>query len=169
MARPDGTEKARLASLETPDEYTVVFTISEAWSPFINRLIQFCMISPKALEKEENNIMNAPCGIGPYKCVEWEEGDHTTLERNEEYWGEKPSVDILTIKEVPEAGSRTARLQTGEADSICPTPSDQIEAVKGSADVNILTVDFDIMRYVTLNMNISELKDEKVCKAMNYG
>ena len=43
-----------------------------------------------------------------------QEGDHTTFERNEDYWGEKASVDTVTIKEVPEAGSRTA-MQIGRA------------------------------------------------------
>ena len=73
-----------------------------------------------------------------------------------------------TIKEVPEAGARTAMLQTGEADFIYPTPSDQIEAIKGTDDVNILTTDSNIMRYVTLNMDLEQLSDVKVRQAMNY-
>ena len=112
--------------------------------------------------------MNHPVGTGPFICTEWEEGDHTTFERNEDYWGEKASVDTVTIKEVPEAGSRTAMLQTGEADLVYPIPADQIEAIKENDDVNVLAADSNIMRYVTLNMNVLELKDEKVRQAMNY-
>ena len=126
------------------------------------------MISPAALEEYGNDIMNHPVGTGPFICTEWEEGDHTTFERNEDYWGEKASVDTVTIKEVPEAGSRTAMLQTGEADLVYPMPADQIEAIKGNDDVNVLAADSNIMRYVTLNMNVPELKDEKVRQAMNY-
>lgn len=168
VAQPDGSEKFRVADIDTSDPNTVVFTLTEPWAPFINRLTQFCIISPAALEKYGNDIMNNPCGTGPYICTEWEEGDHTSFERNEDYWGEKPEVDSVTIKEVPEAGSRTAMLQTGEADFIYPTPSDQIEAIKGTDDVNIMAADSNIMRYVTLNMNLPELKDEKVRQAMNY-
>ncbi|MDC7289913.1 glutathione ABC transporter substrate-binding protein [Blautia schinkii] len=168
VAQNDGTEKERVASIETPDDYTVIFTLSEPWSPFINRLTQFCIISPAALEEYGNDIMNHPCGTGPYICTEWEEGDHTSFKRNEDYWGEKPGVDTVTIKEVPEAGSRTAMLQTGEADMIYPTPADQIEAIKSVDDVNVLTADSNIMRYVTLNMDLPELQDQKVRQAMNY-
>ena len=75
--------------------------------------------------------------------------------------GDKPGVDTVTIKEVPEAGARTAMLQTGEADFIYPTPSDQIEAIKGTDDVNILTTDSNIMRYVTLNMDLEQLSECK--------
>ena len=164
----DGSETYRVESIETPDDYTVVFKLTEPWAPFINRMTQICMISPAALEEYGNDIMNHPVGTGPFICTEWEEGDHTTFERNEDYWGEKASVDTVTIKEVPEAGSRTAMLQTGEADLVYPMPADQIEAIKGNDDVNVLAADSNIMRYVTLNMNVPELKDEKVRQAMNY-
>ena len=59
-------------------------------------------------------------------------------------------------------------LQTGEADLVYPMPADQIEAIKENDDVNVLAADSNIMRYVTLNMNVPELKDEKVRQAMNY-
>ncbi len=164
----DGTETPRVASVETPDDSTVVFTLTEAWAPFINRMTQFCIISPAAIEKYGNDIMNHPCGTGPFTCKEWVEGDHTTLVRNDSYWGTKASVDSVTIKEVPEAGTRTAMLQTGEADFVYPLASDQINALKGNADVNVLSSDSNIMRYVTLNSNVKELSNVKVRQAMNY-
>lgn len=168
VAKDDGSETMRIESVKATDENTVVFTLTEQWSPFINRMTQFCIISPAALEKYGNDIMYNACGTGPYTIVEWEEGDHTTMKRNDDYWGEKPGVDTITIKEVPEAGSRTAMLQTGEADFIYPTPSDQIDAIKGTDDINVMTADSNIMRYVTLNTELKELSDIKVRQAMNY-
>ncbi len=64
--------------------------------------------SPAALEEYGNDIMNHPCGTGPYVCTEWEEKDHKSFKRNDDYWGDKPGVDTVTIKEVPEAGARTS-------------------------------------------------------------
>lgn len=168
VTKEDKSETPRIANIETPDEKTVVFQLTEPWSPFLNRLVQVAMISPKALEEYGNEIMFHPVGTGPFLYEEWVEGDHTKLVRNEEYWGEKASVDTVTIKEVPEAGARTAMLQTGEADFIYPTPSDQLEAMKGMQDVNIKTADSNIFRYVTLNTKMTELQDLKVRQAMNY-
>lgn len=168
VTNDDDSESPRVESIETPDDHTVVFKLTAVWSPFINKLTQFCMISPAALEQYGNDIMYHPCGTGPYVFKEWVEGDHTTMTTNPDYWGEKPSVDSITIKEVPEAGSRTAMLQTGEADMVYPMPADQIEAVKGNDDVSVNTADSNIMRYVTLNMNVPELSDVKVRQAMNY-
>ena len=112
--------------------------------------------------------MNHPVGTGPFICTEWEEGDHTSFEKNEDYWGEPASVDTVTIREVPEAGSRTAMLQTGEADMVYPMPADQIQAIEGNDDINVMTADSNIMRYVTLNMNLEPLSDVRVRQAMNY-
>ena len=164
----DGTEIFRVASVETPDDYTVVFTLSEPWSPFLNRLTQFAIISPAALEQYGNNIMNNPVGTGPFVCTEWSEGDQTSFERFDGYWGEQPGVDTVVIKEVPEAGTRTAMLQTGEADFVYPTASDQIQAIQEADDVNIMATDSNIFRYVTLNANLPELSDVRVRQAMNY-
>lgn len=168
VTNSDGTEKPRVASIETPDDKTVIFKLTEPWSPFINRLTQFCIISPAALEKYGNDIMNNPIGTGPFIYKEWVEGDRTVMTRNESYWGEKPSVDSVTIKEVPEAGTRTAMLQTGEADMVYPMPADQIEALKDNGSVQVNKSDSNILRYVTLNMNLPELKEKKVRQAMNY-
>src|SRR5699024_3952219 len=71
----DGAETPRVESVECPDDYTVIFKLTKAWSPFINRLTQFCIISPAALEEYGNDIMNHPVGTGPFICTEWEEGD----------------------------------------------------------------------------------------------
>ena len=38
-----------------------------------------------------------PIGTGPFKFVEYELGDHYTLEANEDYWGEGPYVKQITV------------------------------------------------------------------------
>lgn len=164
----DEEEFYRCTSVEASDEYTVVFTLAEPFGTFINKMTQFCIISPAALEEYGNDIMYHPCGTGPFVFEEWVEGDHTTMVRNEEYWGEPASVDSVTIREVPEAGSRTAMLQTGEADMIYPTAADQLTVLEGAGDVDVHAVTSNIMRYVTLNTNVEALSDVKVRQAMNY-
>lgn len=164
----DGTEKPRVASIETPDEYTVVFKLTQAYSVFINKLTQFSMISPAAIEKYGNDIMYNPSGTGAFIYKEWIEGDHITIVKNENYWDGAPSIDSVTIKEVPEAGSRTAMLQTGEADFVYPMSSDQVAAIEGTGDISVNAGTSNIMRYVTLNMDLKELSDVRVRQAMNY-
>ena len=123
-ALDDGSRMSRLASYSATDEYTVEFVLSEGWSSFLNRIAMVQIICPECIEEYGNDIMYSPCGTGPYVYSEWVEGDHTTMVRNDDYWGELPGVDSVTIQEVPEAGTRTAMLQTGEADFVYPMTSD---------------------------------------------
>lgn len=163
------TETNRIESIETPDDNTVVFKLSEPYSPFINKLTLVGMISPAAIEKFGNEgLITNPVGTGPYVFKEWVEGDHMTATANPDYWGTKPGVDSVTIKEVPEAGARTAMLQTGEADFIYPMPADQIPAVEADGDITVNATTSTIMRYVTLNTNLKELNDVRVRQAMNH-
>ncbi len=165
----DDVQTKRVESIETPDDYTVIFKLTTPYSPFINKLTLVCMISPAAIEKYGNEgLITNPVGTGPYVFKEWVEGDHMTATKNVNYWGTAPGVDSLTIKEVPEAGSRTAMLQTGEADFIYPMPSDQISAVENTGDITVNATTSTIMRYVTLNSNVKALSDVKVRQAMNY-
>lgn len=164
----DGNESSRIASMEATDDTTLVITLANAYNIFLNKLTQFMIISPAALEQYGNDILYNPCGTGPFIYSEWTEGDHTTMLKNENYWQGAPSIDSITIREVPEAGSRTAMLQTGEADMIYPMSSDQISAVSGNDDITVSTGTSNIMRYVTLNMDVEALKDAKVRQAMNY-
>ena len=73
VTNEDGSETPRVDSIETPDDYTLVIKLPQAWAPFINRLTQFCIIRPAALEESGNEIMHKPCGPCPDVGTELEE------------------------------------------------------------------------------------------------
>lgn len=168
VTNKDGSENWRVESVTAPDAKTVVFKLARPWSPFLNRMAQFNIISRTGITDTSIDFNKVSHGSGPYILKEWVASDHTTLVPNPNYWGEKPSVDSVTFREVPEAGSRIAMLQTGEADFVYPTPSDQIETLRAAGDINMKAQKSTIMRYVTLNTNVEGLKEEKVRQAINY-
>ena len=58
----------------------------------------------------------APVGTGPMMFKEWVSGDRIELTGFEQYWGEKPAFDNMTIRFILEASSRTVELETGGVD-----------------------------------------------------
>lgn len=166
----DGNPVPRIVSIDNPDANTVVLTLLEPWGILLNRLTQMCFISPAAIEEYGNDVMYHPCGTGPFICEDggWVEGDHVTMVRNEDYWGEKPGIESVTITEVPEAGTRTAMLQTGEADMVYPVTSDQLSAVEAIEGISVTIGESNIMRYVTLNTQVEGLDNVEVRQAMNH-
>ena len=72
---------------------------------------------------------------GPYRFVEWREGLDITFEANPRYWGPRPQIPGLVFRAQPEAASRVALLETGEADLITGVPPELIAYVREFADV----------------------------------
>ncbi|GIO96569.1 glutathione ABC transporter substrate-binding protein [Paenibacillus lautus] len=157
-----------VADVQTPDDHTVVITLSQPYNAFLNKTAMALMISPKAL-KESADITKNPVGTAAYKFKEWIQGDRLVVVKNEEYWQEGlPKVDSITFKPVPENGSRIAMLKTGEADFIYPMPTEQVSEVEGDSNIVIDKTDSTIVRYITLNTMKKPYDDVKVRQAINY-
>jgi len=113
---------------EVIDEFTVKLSWTEPqgnW--FLTEGYTFGMQSPTAVEKYGDDYgLDIVVGTGPFKLVEYVEGDHITMERNPDYnWGSPiykhqgpPYLDKLIIRGIEEVGTRLAALEAGEADFI---------------------------------------------------
>src|SRR5574340_287593 len=57
-------------------------------------------------------------GTGAFKLDHWTPGQEIVLTKFDGYWGEAAKLDSVSIKIIPEFGTRFAMLQAGDADSI---------------------------------------------------
>lgn len=167
----DDTEETRVDSCKKVDDLTVEFHLPKPYAPFMNSITNFYIINPTVVTDSSYDYSKKSAGSGPYVLDEYAKGDHVTLSKNDNYWGGRngaPSIDKVTFKVVPEAGSRIAALQTGEATAIYPMPTDQVATVRSAGDINMISMESTTMRYVTLNTNVEGLNDVRVRQAMNY-
>ena len=133
------------------------------------RVASISIISPAALEEHgDQGIITNPVGTGPYVFGTWEPGEGLVVIKNENYWREGPGIEKLTMKAVPENGARIAMLQTGEADFIYPLPTEQVNAVKDDANIEIIEGPSTIARFTFINMTKEVFQDKRVRQAMNY-
>ena len=65
---------------------------------------------------DETTFGREPVGSGAFKFVEWVSGDHITLVRNDEYWGQKPAYTTLNLRIINDNGARAIELETGGID-----------------------------------------------------
>lgn len=100
------------------DEYTVDITLDAPYAPALRNLsVPFAAIVPKkAVEQDEEGFKLHPIGSGPYKFVDWKQGDSARLEAFDEYWGTPAVTRNLVMRVIPEASQRTIALETGEVD-----------------------------------------------------
>jgi peptide/nickel transport system substrate-binding protein len=113
----------QIASLDTPDDYTVVVGFDEPFAPWLqlfHGLIPEHVLRPVfdrdgTLDNAEWN--KAPsAGIGPFKFDKWESGSFLRFVRNDNYFGEKAILDEIFVRIVPDDASQVAALKTGDGD-----------------------------------------------------
>ncbi len=146
-----------LDSTEVIDEYTVVINTKGSFSPVLNALTSpLAGIMPKHLmEKDENAMASHPVGTGPYKFIEWKEGEYVKMEANESYWGGAPKTKNLIMKVIPEASQRTVLLETGEIDIAYDLLPSDVEKLKGNSEAQVLEAASFKVLYFTVNCNSS--------------
>lgn len=141
------------------DPLTVRFT-TEIPNPIVPTLLAQLAISSPNTPKGE--YTNEPIGTGPYRFVEWQEGDHISLTRNPDYWGEEPVIDDATYVWRAESSIAAAMVETGEADlafSIAPqdATNPEMDKVYPNSETSMFR----------LSAEIPPLDDIRVRRAVN--
>lgn len=166
---------AKWEKVDVVDDYTVTIVLKEPDNTFLNKLAQVVVVSPKAIkELGKEGLAKESAGTGPYILSERVDGGYTKMVRNENYWGEGPTVDTLTFTVVPEDGARIAMLKTGEADIIFPLPATHVEQLSDEEGIKVINIDGLTYRYVTMNEDYTledgrkPFADKRVRQAMNW-
>lgn len=108
-------------------------------------------------------------GTGPYKVTEWVVNDHFTLEYNDKYWGEVPSVKKAIVSIIPDPSTQNLMYQNGELDIIDLEALDSsiVEATYKAQYADKLVVSSRVgLTYFALNGNNQYLSDVNVRKAL---
>jgi peptide/nickel transport system substrate-binding protein len=146
------------------DDYTVKFVLRRKNAVIITSLgmmYAVAIVSPTNAEKYKEDAFKHPCGTGPFKFVEWAKDDHITLEVNENYWGEKPKLDKLIFKVIPDPSARLMALEVGEIQGMeYPNPSD-FNRIKTNSQLKLLTGIGMNIGYVAINTGYGYKDDNK--------
>jgi peptide/nickel transport system substrate-binding protein len=130
---------AYVHDVQAPDELTVVYNMND---PAVNQpgllTIQSSnnvIQSPTAWKTKGDDYSRNPVGTGPYVLKSWTAGDRMVLEKNPDYWNKgHPYLDRIALKPLPDAQSRFASLQSGEADVIWDDEADADNIQKAQKD-----------------------------------
>jgi peptide/nickel transport system substrate-binding protein len=130
---------AFINDVQAPDELTLVYNLKDPAVnlPAIltlqssNNVVQ----SPTAWKTKGDDYNRNPVGTGPYILKSWAAGDRMVLERNPDYWNKgHPYLDRIVLKPLPDAQSRFASLQSGEADIVWDDEYDADNIAKAQKD-----------------------------------
>ncbi|WP_442783619.1 glutathione ABC transporter substrate-binding protein GsiB [Collimonas fungivorans] len=162
----------RISKVDIVNDYEVKITLKEPFSPFINTLAHSsaAMISPAALKQYGNkDIGFHPVGTGPFKFVEWKQTDYMKVTKFDGYWKKGyPKIDSITWKPVVDNNTRSAVMQTGEAQFAFRIPFEQAELLKSKPNLDLISSPSIVQRYISMNTLQKPFDNPKVRQAINY-
>ena len=177
---PRGINNYRaLEAVETPDEHTAVFRLSGP-APYILRILSGyeSPVVPKHVFADQDvrnySHANKPIGTGPFKFVEWKRGQYIRFDRNEDYWKPGlPHLDRIVARFIPDAGTRTAAMETGEVHltAYSHIPAQDLASLAKLPHLTVTEKGYEMMPGVTFlifDTTRAPFDDRRVRQAVSY-
>ncbi len=164
---------AGVKDVQAVDELTLVYNLVD---PSVNfpSLVSYAnqnaaMHSPTAWKTKGDDYNRNPVGTGPYVLKSWTAGDRLVLERNPDYWNkDKVYLDRIILKPLPDAQSRFASLQSGEADIVWDDEydADNIQKAQKDPKMTVHTYVGSGAAVYAFNTKVAPFDDVRVRQAM---
>lgn len=139
------------------DENTVLIETADIYPLLPNDLSKVTIISAKLNNGESVKFNKDGCeasawpatkdfnsgklaiGTGPYKFGEFVPGSRVVLNRNDQYWGNKPAWSSVVLRPIPSDGPRVAALLSGDVDLIESPPSQDVPRLQADSRFTVRT------------------------------
>ena len=134
-----------LDHVDASDPHIAIFKLKTP-SPAVMKAVNnaIAAILPKHLwegtEFVKNPLNKKPIGTGPFKLVEYVQGDRIRYVKNEKYYiPGQPAFDEMVLRIIPDAAARVAAFEKGEVDMLYNNsmPFTEIERIKKFPNVEI--------------------------------
>ncbi len=168
------------AEIVALDPTTLQVTLSDPVGN-MEYLLMYVWILPQSVwgEMTYDEIMEfedlaAGIGTGPYKLVDWAEGEYLIMEANKDYWRTTPVIDRIVYHEYSTEDLMVQALQAGEVDAVEDVPGPAIQALEGVENVELAVMDSTVIDELIINSHENgtqpaSLWDPAVRLAIAYG
>jgi peptide/nickel transport system substrate-binding protein len=162
--------RGRVTAIETPDPLTVRLHMPEPFSPILAHLTHGStgIQSPEAIRRLGAAYRDNPVGTGPYRFDRWVRGQFVELVRNDNYWGTRPAIERLRFLAVPEAATRMALVETGQAHVALRVPPHDIPRLQARPEINVVTTPSVRTIFLYFNLTRRPFDDVRVRRAINH-
>nr|WP_244574656.1 ABC transporter substrate-binding protein [Cohaesibacter sp. ES.047] len=161
-----------IADMKTPDDKTLVITLSEQSAPFLSTLAMpaTSVISKAGLEEmgQEAYSQN-PIASGAFTVKEWLRGDRVILAKNPEFWqADTVSLDGVEWISMPDDNTRMLSVQSGELDAAIYVPFSRVEELKANKDLTLHIEPSTREDHLLMNHEHDYLNNVHVRAAIDY-
>lgn len=142
-----------IAAMEKVDEHTLILRTRVPNPTLANDLARVFIIAARnqAATTTDYNTGRAAIGTGPYRLVEWVNGERLALERNDRYWGERAAWARITERVLARDSARLTAFLTGAVDAIDEVPPGDVARVRGDARFAFFSGPAAVVHYIALD------------------
>ncbi|MGI8928144.1 MAG: ABC transporter substrate-binding protein [Candidatus Limnocylindrales bacterium] len=159
--------------ISATDASTVVFELCGPDPAFLSKIAfsAFAIHDTDYLlnHAADKSIVTEPNGTGPYRLVEFRQGEQVIFEAFPDYWGEQPVAADAVLRWSSEAGQKFVELTSGAVDGIDNVQPDDIEAIQGDPNLNLIDREGFNVFYIGMNRDEPPFNNVKVRQAIALG
>jgi peptide/nickel transport system substrate-binding protein len=136
------------------DDHTLHVKTAAPYPLMPNDVSQVFVLSRKhgqGAKTPDYNSGKAAIGTGPFKFVEYTPGNRIVLQRNDQYWGQKPMWQRVVFRGIKSGPSRVAALLAGDVDLIEQVPTTDMAQLKKEPKVTIAQIVSNRIIYLHLD------------------
>jgi peptide/nickel transport system substrate-binding protein len=160
----------RTVKVERSDSYTVRFTLTEPFAPFLHYTTIGLLpahllkdVPAKALADDPFNLH--PVGTGPFRVSEVS-AQHALLQAYPDVYGGRPYLDSVEFIFYPDYASVFAAYRRGEVDGISRVAPEYLDEAAADANLNLYLPPLDGYALVFLNLERPVLQEKEVRQAL---
>jgi ABC-type transport system substrate-binding protein len=159
-----------LESVAVIDDTTVQFRTKFSDAAFLTRVagIGGAIESPAAFQQYGKDLTHHPVGTGPFKFVEWVNGERLVMVRNDDYWGTKALLDRVIIRPVTDDSARMIALTSGDVQLILHIPPELVPRIAQDPRLRVQTNETLWSFFVGMNVLKKPFSDLRVRQALNF-
>ncbi len=153
--------------VEAPSPTELVVTLKQPSNDWLYRMTT--RVGAMFDEKGVSDLANDPVGTGPYDVTDFSRGDSITLTRNDDYWGEEPYFETVTLQYFKDPTALNNALLSDTIDVIgtVQTP-ESLEQFEGNEDYQVIEGTTNGEVVLSMNNESGPLSELTARQAVRY-
>lgn len=128
------TKIEAITSVKAVDERTVEFQLDAPTATFPAGIVWVKVMDMDSLDQ----IDKEPIGTGPYTVKAFTPDNSVTLVRNDDYFGDAPALETITIEKAAESTAAVTGLRSGDIDVLWSVPQGDVAQFEGDSAIELV-------------------------------
>ena len=156
-----------ITAVEEVDDSTVAVETESAFAPLPAHLSRHeaVILSPGSFEDGD---LVEPIGTGPFVFESMQTGVELRATRNDDYYGEAPTIESVRYEVVEDDQTRRMSLENGELEMARILPQETVRDLEDTDGIDVYTPEIPRIRFLTFDTTTEPFDDERVRQAVNY-